>query len=222
MNAAHIWDQLGHSFGSVPQSGLLLAALGAVVIGVIGSNLLIRWPSFGRLLRSFCTVVLVGVLAMVVLQLSRVETQFNFAMPELGMPKQVVEGGETHVEIAPDGHFWLRAEVNGIPTNFLVDTGATLIAVSQETATKLGLKPRIGGIPVRMQTANGKVSAQIAAIDDLRFGNISARGLDVIIAPGLGQTNVVGMNFLSRLASWRVEGGVMVLVPEPDPKVSGG
>jgi aspartyl protease family protein len=48
----------------------------------------------------------------------------------------------------------------------------------------------------------------------LHFGNVTARGLDAIIAPGLGQTNVVGMNLLSRLASWRVEGNTMILVPK--------
>ena len=47
----------------------------------------------------------------------------------------------------------------------------------------------------------------------MRFGNVAARGLDAIIAPGLGQTNVLGMNLLSRLASWRVEGDTLILVP---------
>jgi aspartyl protease family protein len=52
----------------------------------------------------------------------------------------------------------------------------------------------------------------------LRFGNVAAHGLDAIIAPGLGPTNVVGMNLLSRLSSWRVENNVLILVPHhPQP-----
>ena len=64
-----------------------------------------------------------------------------------------------------------------------------------------------------MQTANGAVAAKLTTIDDLRFGNVAAQGIDAIIAPGLGPTNVIGMNVLSRLASWRVEGRTMILVP---------
>ena len=64
-----------------------------------------------------------------------------------------------------------------------------------------------------MQTANGAVAAELTTIDELRFGNVAARGLDAVIAPGLGPTNVLGMNLLTRLASWRVEGDTMILVP---------
>ncbi|MGC1270902.1 MAG: TIGR02281 family clan AA aspartic protease, partial [Croceibacterium sp.] len=56
------------------------------------------------------------------------------------------------------------------------------------------------------------------SIGELRFGNVAARGLDAVIAPGLGPTNVIGMNLLSRLASVRLEAGQMVLVPHnPQP-----
>jgi aspartyl protease family protein len=120
--------------------------------------------------------------------------------------------------MARDGHFWLRAEINGVPARFLVDTGATLTAVSSDTAERAGLAPRRAGIPIRMQTANGMVAAKLTEIDDLRFGNVAAHGLDAIIAPGLGPTNVVGMNLLSRLSSWRVENNVLILVPHhPQP-----
>ena len=81
-----------------------------------------------------------------------------------------------------------------------------------------GLAPREGGLPVRMQTANGSVAADLTTIDELRFGNVAARGLDAIIAPGLGPTNVIGMNLLSRLSSVRLEGETMILVPNnPQP-----
>jgi aspartyl protease family protein len=72
-----------------------------------------------------------------------------------------------------------------------------------------------------MQTANGSVTAQLTTIDEFRFGNVAARGIDAIIAPGLGPTNVIGMNVLSRLASWRVEGQTLILVPHhPQPTAS--
>ena len=217
MDFAPLWDQLAHSIRELPRSGLLLAAVGAMLLGVIGTLLLRPAPALGRLLRMTSTLGLVGILLLVVLQLSRMDPRFDLALPEVGLPEQVVEGGETRVPLAPDGHFWLRAEVNGHPASFMVDTGATLTAISTETAAAAGLEPREAGLPVRMQTANGAVSADLTTIDELRFGSVAARGLDAIIAPGL-PTNVIGMNLLSRLASWRVEGGTMILVPNhPQP-----
>ena len=213
MSFASVWDQLAHNIHALPQSALMMAALAAMVVGVCGSLVFSRSPRLGRVMRSASTLGLMGVLVLVVLQLSRMDPRFEMAVPELGLPRQVVEGRETRVPLAPDGHFWLRAKVNGVPTNFLVDTGATITAVSTETARRIGLEPREAGIPIRMQTANGTVSAQLTTIDDLRFGNVAAHGIDAIIAPGLGPTYVIGMNLLSRLASWRVEWQTMILVP---------
>jgi aspartyl protease family protein len=218
MDFAPVWDQLAHNIGELPQSGLLLAALGAMLLGVAGSMLIRRTPVMGRLLRATSTLGLMGILVLVVLQLARIDSRFELAVPEIGLPEQVVEGGETRVRRAPDGHYWLRAEINGHPANFLVDTGATLTAISSETAAAAGVEPRASGLPVRMQTANGTVAADITTIDELRFGNVVARGLDAVIAPGLGPTNVIGMNFLSRLASVRMEGETLILVPNnPQP-----
>jgi len=220
MDLAPVWDQLAHSIAQVPRSGLLLAALAAMIVGVIGSLTIRRVPTLGRTLRMASTLGLMGILVLVVLQLSRMDGRFDMALPELGLPEQVVEGGETRVDMAPDGHFWLRAEINGHPTTFLVDTGATLTAISADTADAAGLQPREGGLPVRMQTANGTIPADLTTIDELRFGNVAAHGLDAIIAPGMGPTNVIGMNLLSRLASWRVEVDTMILVPHtPQPAV---
>jgi aspartyl protease family protein len=213
MDVAPVWDQLAGSIKALPQSGLLLAALGAM---------LRRVPALGRTLRAASTFVLVGVLVLVVLQVSRLDPRFEMAVPELGLPEQVVEGGETRVPLARDGHFWLRGEINGEPANFLVDTGATLTAVSAETAERVGLESGMGDFPVMMQTANGSVRAERTTIDELRFGNVAARGLDAIIAPGLGPTNVIGMNLLSRLKSWRVENNELILVPHnPQDEVVG-
>ena len=218
MDFAPVWDQLAHSLSELPRSGLLLAAVGAMLLGVIGSMMIRRVPALGKLLRMTSTLALVGILVLVVLQLSRMDPRFEMAIPEIGLPEQIVEGSETRIKRAPDGHYWLRAEINGHPANFLVDTGATLTAVSTETADAAGLDPREGSLPVRMQTANGSVAAEMTTIDELRFGNVAARGLDAIIAPGLGPTNVIGMNLLSRLASVRLEGDTMIMVPNnPQP-----
>ncbi|XUU59803.1 retropepsin-like aspartic protease family protein [Erythrobacter sp. HA6-11] len=213
MSIENLWNNVAAAISAIPRSELLIAALAAVLIGWIGAVMARKGVRFGGFIRTGSTLALVGILVVVVLQLSRLDPRLEVAVPQIGLPEQVVEGGETRIPLARDGHFWLRAELNGAPANFLVDTGATLTAVSSGLAERAGLEPRRGGLPVTVGTANGPVAAQLATADEIRFGNVAARGLDVVIAPTLGDTNVIGMNLLTRLASWRVEGNTMILVP---------
>ena len=64
-----------------------------------------------------------------------------------------------------------------------------------------------------LRTANGVAPAETGSIDELRAGNIVARNLRIVTAPGMGELDVLGMNFLSQLQSWRVEGKTLILVP---------
>jgi len=218
MDLQAIWLGLSELIRELPRSSLLIATVAAVAGSMIGSALARRHSAFGRALATTSTVALAGILVLIVLQVSRFDPRIDLAVPELGLPEQIVAGGETRVPLAPDGHFWIRATVNGKEAPFLVDTGATLTAVSTPFARRAGLEPRVGSVPVRIATANGTVAAQLTTIDTLRFGNVKAGGLDAVIAPNIGETNVIGMNLLSRLASWRVEGETMILVPHnPQP-----
>jgi aspartyl protease family protein len=210
---APAFDAVAEIVRSIPRFELLIAAIVAMVGGWIGAVMVHRRIALGRVIRTLSTLALGAILITVVLQLSRFDSRIDLAVPQLGLPAQVVEGGETRVRLSPDGHYWLEAQLNGVPANFLVDTGATVTAVSQEVADRAGLTARTGGIPVRITTANGSINAQISTADTLSFGNVEASGIDVVIAPNLGQTNVLGMNVLSRLAGWRVEEQTLILVP---------
>lgn len=213
MNFDLSWQSLATSFHALPQSGLMIGTALAVLAGIAGSLLIRAFPALGRLLRAGSTLILAAILVLIVVQLSRFDSRFGLALPEAGLPRQEVSGGETRIPMARDGHFWIDALVNGAPVRFMVDTGATLTAVSQSTAKAAGLEPRSGGLPVRLTTANGTVSAELTSIGEIRFGNVRAEGLDAVIAPNLGPMNVIGMNFLSRLQGWRVEGRTLILVP---------
>lgn len=215
-----LFDAAAQRVAEIPQSGLLMLALGAMLVSWLGSILARRGVPLAGLVRTGGTLLLVGVFATVVLQVARLDPRFDVAVAELGLPAQVVEGGETRVPLAADGHYWLEAEINGTRANFLVDTGATLTALSSGTASAAGITPRSDRLPVTMNTANGEVRVSMTVIDEMRFGNVAARGLDAIIAPNLGETNVIGMNLLSRLAEWKVQNGVLILVPNnPQPPV---
>lgn len=213
MDLQSAFDSLAGVIRSIPRSELLIAALAAMVAGWIGSALVRRKVAFGRALSLLSSLALAAILVTVVLQLSRFDPRLDIAVPQLGLPEQTVAGGETRIPLAPDGHYWVRATINGQRANFLIDTGATITAVSPAIAEAASLAPRRGGIPIQIKTANGAVAAQLASADSIAFGNIAAEGLDVVIAPGLGETNIIGMNFLSRLDGWRVEKNVLILTP---------
>lgn len=130
----------------------------------------------------------------------------------LGAPAAVAgPGGEVRVAMSEDGHYWLRAEVNGTSARFLVDSGASLTTVGSDLAQGAGVEPE----PIRVaqvKTANGQVIMQRGRIGQLRVGPVVRDDFPVLIAPQDG-LNVLGMNFLSSLRSWRSEDGVLVLIP---------
>lgn len=126
---------------------------------------------------------------------------------------QEVSGDVVRVKLSRDGHFWVRATINGVPRRLLVDSGATVTALSTRTAEAAGLDVRQPTMPILLRTANGTVSADSARIATLRFGTITARDLSAVVSPAFGDTDVLGMNFLSKLKSWRVEDGVLIMEP---------
>jgi len=192
---------------------LLALAIVAIFVTVAGGMVRRAVPWFGRLLQGAGNLGLVAALLLTIAQVARLTTTSDLALPQLGMPAQSVAGGETRIPMSRDGHFWLTASVNGAETRFLVDTGATLTAISEQTATDANVPQKTLRQTVNMRTANGAIRAELATIGELRMGNIVARDLDAVVAPGLGDTNVIGMNLLSRLKGWRVEDQTLILVP---------
>jgi aspartyl protease family protein len=126
---------------------------------------------------------------------------------------RVVQAGETlRIRQAEDGHFWVKAKLNGQQVDFLVDSGATVTSISADTARRAGIDSS-GGFPVMVETANGTVLAQRSRAERLEVGAIVREDLAVHVAQEFGDTNVLGMNFLSSLSGWGVEGRWLVLRP---------
>ena len=188
---------------------LALYAVGAALLIM----LLQRIPYVGRVLRFAFSLGLLAFLIFVVLQQAPYQPGLARLTDRLGIDDQKVTGKELRVRMSDDGHFWVLASINGVQRRMLIDSGATVTAISPSTARQAGVDTGAGLAPVVLRTANGAAPAETGKIDELRAGNIVARNLRIVTAPGLGDLDVLGMNFLSKLESWRVEGRTLILVP---------
>ena len=121
----------------------------------------------------------------------------------------VVEGNEIRIPMAIDGHFWVEGAINGEPVKFLVDSGATMTTIGAKSA-------RRAQIPIDrtrsqlVRTGNGIVRVATARAAKLSVGTIERQDLSLNVANE--DFNVLGMNFLSSLSRWGVEGRWLVLV----------
>lgn len=133
---------------------------------------------------------------------TRIDEQF-------GLGGQTVTGGSVRIRMSPDGHFWARVSLNGVERRMMIDSGATTTAVSEATAREAGLDS--GGLPAIIRTANGTVNARQVKVDRVSLDTLTTRNLGVVVSPAFGDIDVLGMNFLSRLKSWRVEGRTLIM-----------
>jgi aspartyl protease family protein len=123
----------------------------------------------------------------------------------------VVQGEEIRIPMAIDGHFWVDGRINGEKVKFLVDSGATMTTVGRETAARVGMQvsPQRNQI---VRTGNGLIRVATGRANTLRVGSIERGDVAVHVADD-EDLNVLGMNFLSSLQRWGVEGRWLILVP---------
>ncbi|MGP1354271.1 MAG: retropepsin-like aspartic protease family protein [Parasphingopyxis sp.] len=131
---------------------------------------------------------------------------------EIDPPDSVAVGETLRIRKSEDGHFWVNVRINGNEERFLIDSGATVTALSVGAAQRSGVEPG-GGFPMILNTANGPISADRAEAETLIVGTIRRDNMPVVVAEEFGGTNVLGMNFLSSLSSWGVEGDWLILEP---------
>lgn len=130
-----------------------------------------------------------------------------------GSGSQTVSGEAIELRRQDDGHYWIQVEVNGNPVRFLVDSGATTTAINSETASDNGVDVDTSGYPVIISTANGQVTARRGVVRSMKIEQHEIPDHKVVVAENFGDTNVLGMNFLDSMKSWKVEGNVMTLQP---------
>jgi aspartyl protease family protein len=109
------------------------------------------------------------------------------------------------------GHYWAPGSIQGYPVQFLVDTGATSIAMNEEQARKLGIDYRVQGREQLVSTANGNVKAWGITLDSVKVGAIEVLGVQASVLQGPSPSEVLlGMSFLNRV-SWREQQGLLQL-----------
>jgi aspartyl protease family protein len=188
-----------------------LYLLGVLIL--VASSLLVRRIPLGQGLKMFAGWVLIFLAAFVAFTLKDdfMALGHRVLSESRGEGGVVGTGRELRIRKAMDGHFWVNGEVNGRKVRFLVDSGATVTSLSAQTAARAGVET--GGFPVLVETANGTVRARRGRAERLKIGSIERRDLAVHVSETFGDTDVLGMNFLSSLSSWGVDGQWLVLKP---------
>jgi aspartyl protease family protein len=110
-----------------------------------------------------------------------------------------------------NGHFSVDAEVDGRRMGFLIDTGASVIALREQDAARLGIHPAQREYTANVSTANGNVRAAPVELNRVDVGSLTVRNVAALVLPdeALGQ-NLLGMSFLSRVR-WEHRNGRLVL-----------
>jgi aspartyl protease family protein len=188
-----------------PNALYLLLCLVLVVTSLVGMRL-----PLGKVVKMAAAWVGIFAVAFAILSF---RGEFSALGPRLkaealGTP---IAAGETlRIPMADDGHFYVNATINNRPVRFMVDSGATITTVSMTDAQAAGMTT--DGRRVVVNTANGPAPVTQSYADRLQVGEIERTDFPVDVSPQ-EDMNLLGMNFLSSLGSWRVEGSYLVLQP---------
>ena len=111
------------------------------------------------------------------------------------------------------GHYLVDAVIDGRSVAMMVDTGATIVALTGDTAHRLGIDPAPGDFTTPISTANGTVMSASVVLDEIKVGGIALRNVEAAVVPGTAlPVNLLGMSFLGHLTRFEMAGGQIVLV----------
>jgi aspartyl protease family protein len=180
-----------------------------IVVAVASSLFAMRLP-LGKMLKMVLAWVAIFGTGFVLFSFRSDFTSFGHRLKAEATGSAIEDGQTVRIPMADDGHFWVDAKVNNHALRFMVDSGATITTISTESAKTAGVP--IGSERTVAQTANGPASAIKGWADELEVGSIKRTDFPIDINEH-DNTNLLGMNFLSSLRSWRVEGNYLVLEP---------
>lgn len=125
--------------------------------------------------------------------------------------QQVLQGGRIEIPVGRDGHFHLDAQVNGQPVRFMVDTGASTIALGRDDARKVGIDPDDLAYVGTAMTANGRVQTAPITLSEMAIGEITDQNVRAWVIGGDMDGSLLGMSYLRTFARVSFEGDLLVL-----------
>jgi len=121
--------------------------------------------------------------------------------------------GWTEVKASRNGHFVVKARINGSTTRAIIDTGATVVAIPYGKARRMGLKPAFLKFNIPVWTANGKVMAARTTLRRVEINGVSVHDVEAMVLPkGALQDVLIGMSYLGKLRRYAVNDGKLRLV----------
>ncbi|MFK8253458.1 retropepsin-like aspartic protease family protein [Ancylobacter terrae] len=132
--------------------------------------------------------------------------------PARPAPSAAETSGSYRIAADRSGHFLVQARIDGRDVEALVDTGATVVALTYEDARRIGAIGPADRFDDRVATANGIARARRVRLASVRVGPITVSNIDALVAePGALGVNLLGMSFLRRLQRFEVSGGLLLL-----------
>ncbi len=135
--------------------------------------------------------------------------------PARGAGQEGVRWDEVDNELVlrkgPNGHFLVKAHVNGVETRFLVDTGASDVALTKEDALRIGINAGRLKYTRKYQTANGVIRAAPIKLRDVRIGQLRVQNVEATVSEAPMGISLLGMSFLGELAGYEVRGDRLIL-----------
>ena len=123
------------------------------------------------------------------------------------------QGSAASVVKAADGHYWAEATVNGSEVRFLVDTGASAVALTQTDAQRLGVLPAPADYTLLVTTANGQTRAAPVKLASVSIGGAEVRDVQALVIENGLQTSLLGMTYLGRLSQFEATRTALILRP---------
>ena len=161
----------------------------------------------------FATIAIVGALSAVGAAKAVVSLD-DLRQPDLRGPAPVaaaVDDGAAQIVKAADGHFWAEAKVDGRAVRFLIDTGATAVALSQTDAKRLGIDTKGLDYSYKVMTASGQTRAAKVKLASVSVAGAQVRDVDALVIENGLETSLLGMSYLGRLSSFQATPRALIL-----------
>ena len=177
---------------------------------LVASSLASRRMPVGKTLKMAAAWVAIFALGFAIFSFRSEFTALGSRLKAEAVGTPIQSGEELRIPKADDGHFWVEASVNGHDAAFMIDSGASVTTISKEVAAEAGVET--GYQIAEVETANGSVIMHRGRAEQFQVGQIDRSDFPVLVNAH-DDSNVLGMNFLSSLEGWRVEGNYLVLKP---------